>query len=129
MPPPATLRRALLLAALLLPPAAARAAEFDEARLARIRPAMQRFVDERQIAGAVTVVGSAQGVASLEAIGNRRVDPNVPMTKDSLFRIASMTKPITAAGVLVLADDGKLSVDDPVEKHLPEFRGQMQIEK
>jgi CubicO group peptidase (beta-lactamase class C family) len=49
------------------------------------------------------------------------------MPKDALFRIASMTKPITAVGILILADEGKLSVDDRVEKHLPEFRGQMLV--
>jgi CubicO group peptidase (beta-lactamase class C family) len=102
-------------------------ADFDEAKLALIRPGMQRFVDELQIAGAVTVVGNSKGIVSLEAIGNARLDPVEPMAKDALFRIASMTKPITAAGVLILADEGKLKVDDAVEKHLPEFRGQMLI--
>jgi len=103
------------------------AADFDEAKLARIRPAMQRFVDDQQITGAVTVVGSSKGIASLEAIGNSRVDPVEPMAKDALFKIASLTKPITATGILILADEGKLSLNDPVEKHLPEFRGQMLI--
>ena len=49
------------------------------------------------------------------------------MRPDTLFRIASMTKPITAIGIMMLADEGKLAVDDPVEKHLPEFRGQMLV--
>jgi CubicO group peptidase (beta-lactamase class C family) len=49
------------------------------------------------------------------------------MRPDTLFRIASMTKPITAIGIMMLADEGKLAVDDPVEKHLPEFRGQMMV--
>jgi len=49
------------------------------------------------------------------------------MTKDSIFRIASMTKPITALGIMILADEGKLAVEDPVEKYLPEFRGQMLV--
>ena len=109
-----------------LAPAVA-AAEFDEAKLALIGPRMQRFVDDHQIAGAVTVVGNSKGIASLEAIGSRRLDSKEAMPKDALFRIASMTKPITAVGLLILADEGKLSVDDPVEKHLPEFRGQMMI--
>jgi CubicO group peptidase (beta-lactamase class C family) len=101
------------------------AAEFDEAKLALIGPRMQRFVDDRQMAGAVTVVGNSRGIISLEAIGSRRLDSKEAMPKDALFRIASMTKPITAVGILILADEGKLSVNDPVEKHLPEFRGQM----
>jgi CubicO group peptidase (beta-lactamase class C family) len=49
------------------------------------------------------------------------------MAKDALFRIASMTKPITALGIMILVDEGKLAIEDPVEKHLPEFRGQMVV--
>jgi CubicO group peptidase (beta-lactamase class C family) len=101
-----------------------RAAEFDADKLALIRPRMQRFVDEHQLAGAVTLVGTAQGIVHHEAVGSLRLEPETPMSKDSLFRIASMTKPITAAGIMILVDEGKLAVDDPVEKHLPEFRGQ-----
>jgi CubicO group peptidase (beta-lactamase class C family) len=106
---------------------ALRGVEFEEAKLALLRPRMQRFVDEQKIAGVVTVVGTAKGIVSLEAVGDLRLDPKEPMTKDALFRIASMTKPITATGILILVDDGKLKVDDPVEKHLPEFRGQMLV--
>jgi CubicO group peptidase (beta-lactamase class C family) len=116
----------LAVAFVVLSPAS-RAADFDEAKLALIRPGMQRFVDDHQIAGAVTVAGTAKGIARLEAIGQRRLDTGDAMPKDALFRIASMTKPITAVGILILADEGKLSVDDPVEKHLPEFRGQMLV--
>ncbi len=101
--------------------------DFDKSKLALIGSRMQRFVDEQQIAGAVTAVGNAQSIVSLEAVGSLRLDSKEAMPKDALFRIASMTKPITATGILILADDGKLSVDDPVEKHLPEFRGQMLV--
>jgi CubicO group peptidase (beta-lactamase class C family) len=117
----------VVIAALAAVSAVSRGADFDEAKLALIRPGMQRFVDDQQIAGAVTVVGNKKGIVSLEAIGNARLDPVEPMTRDALFRIASMTKPITAAGIMILVDEGKLTVDDPVEKHLPEFRGQMVI--
>jgi CubicO group peptidase (beta-lactamase class C family) len=103
------------------------AAQFDPDKLALIRPRMERFVSDRQIAGAVTVVGDSRHIASLEAVGSLRLDSKAPMPKDALFRIASMTKPITAVGILILADEGKLAVDEPVEKHLPEFRGQMMI--
>ena len=118
-----------LLAALLMLPRAARAADLDEAKLARIWPALQQFVDKHIIAGAVTVVGTNKGIVQLEAIGSLHLDAKEPMPKDALFRIASMTKPITAVGIMILADKGKLSVDDPVEKHLPEFKGQMLVEK
>src|SRR5438046_2494900 len=57
------------------------------------------------------------------------IEKQVPMTKEAIFQIASMTKPITAIGIMQLQEEGKLLVDDPVEKHLPEFKGQMLIEK
>jgi CubicO group peptidase (beta-lactamase class C family) len=101
----------------------------DAGRLSAIRERMQAFVDRQDIAGAVTVVGQQQGIVSQEAVGSLRLDPRQPMPRDALFRIASMTKPITAIGIMILADEGKLSVEDPVEKHLPEFRGQMLVAK
>jgi CubicO group peptidase (beta-lactamase class C family) len=99
-------------------------AEIDKQKLSRIPAAMQRFVEKEEIAGAVTLVGRRDGVVSLEAVGSQDLDAHKPMEKDTLFRIASMTKPMTAAAIMILVDEGKLSVDDPVEKHLPEFRGQ-----
>jgi CubicO group peptidase (beta-lactamase class C family) len=104
-----------------------RTAELDKAKLALIRPAMQAFVDQHQVAGAVTAVGTSKGIASLEAVGALRLDPREPMPTDALFRIASMTKPITATAIMILADEHRLSVSDPVEKYLPEFRGQMLV--
>jgi CubicO group peptidase (beta-lactamase class C family) len=88
---------------------------------------MQSFVDSQEIAGAVTVVGRKDGILNIEVVGSLNLDERQPMSKDALFRIASMTKPITAIGIMILAEEGKLSVEDPVEKHLPEFRGQMLV--
>ena len=101
------------------------AAEPDRAVLDTIPAKMQEFVKQGQIAGAVTVVGRHDGIVSFEAVGWRDLETRQPMTKETVFRIASMTKPITAIGVMILADEGKLAVEDEVEKHLPEFRGQM----
>jgi CubicO group peptidase (beta-lactamase class C family) len=115
---------ALAAAALALP---GRADDKPNATSAAVRAKMQEFVDRHDIAGAVTVIGRRDGVLSHEAVGRLRLDPPQPMTPDSLFRIASMTKPITAIGIMILADEGKLTPDDPVEKHLPEFRGQMLV--
>ena len=112
---------------LLVLAAAIRAEDLDPAKLGKIKTAMQAFVDSNDLAGAVTVVGRKDGVVSYEAVGSLNLDKKTPMTKDALFRIASMTKPITAIGIMILADEGKLSVDDPVEKYLPEFKGQMQV--
>jgi CubicO group peptidase (beta-lactamase class C family) len=102
-------------------------ANFDAARLKSLPSAMQRFVDEHEISGAVVVVGNAEGVASIDAIGQRELASGDAMRQDSLFRIASMTKPVTAIAVAMLVEEGKLSFDDPVEKHLAEFRGQRLI--
>jgi CubicO group peptidase (beta-lactamase class C family) len=107
------------------------ATEFDSEKLAAIRGRMQKFIDDAgpsQVAGAVLVVGSSQGVAYHEAIGQQSIEAKQPLAKDSLFRIASMTKPITAMGIMILQDRGKLSVEDPVEKYLPEFKGQLLID-
>ncbi len=105
----------------------AASAKFDLVKLGEIRAKMQTFVDQQQIAGAVTVVGTAEGIVSQEAVGWQNVEQKQRMSPSALFRIASMTKPITSIGVMLLADEGKLSVDDPVEKYLPEFQGQMLV--
>jgi len=103
------------------------AAEFDAEKLAGVRKRMQAFVDGKQVSGLVYVVGSSKGVSAYEAIGLRDVASQAPMEKDSLFRIASMTKPLTAVGIMILQEEGKLSVEDPIEKHLPEFKGQLMV--
>ena len=105
------------------------AADFDSAKLAAIGPRMQQFVDEGTVAGVVTVVGNSRGVVHHEAVGLLNLESKTPMPKDAVFRIASMTKPITAIGIMILHDEGKLSALDPVEKHLPEFKGQWLVEK
>ncbi len=117
---PAAIRSAFVLAA-LIGTSLASAADLDPGRLKLIRPKMQEFVDQGELAGAVTLVARHDGVVSLEAVGYQDLDTKSPMRSDSLFRIASMTKPITAIAVMILADEKKLAVDDPVEKYLPEF--------
>ena len=120
-------RRSVLRALAALPCLAPVALARDSTLPARVRSAMQRFVDELEIAGAVAVVGDADGVLALEAVGRRDLEGDRPMAPDTLFRIASMTKPITAIAVMILVDEGKLAVDDPVEEHLPAFRDQMKL--
>jgi len=105
----------------------ARKTSLDPARLARIRERMQEHVERKEVAGAVTLVGRRGSIAHLEAVGFQDTERKIPMKTDSIFRIASMTKPITAIGVLMLEEDGKLSLDDSVERRLPEFRGQMMV--
>ncbi len=94
-----------------------------------ISAAMQGFVDKGELAGAVTLVWSGDKLAAHEAVGFQDLESKTPMAKDSLFWIASMTKPITAMAVMMLVEEGKLGLDDPVERHLPEFRGQMLLKE
>jgi CubicO group peptidase (beta-lactamase class C family) len=90
-----------------------------------IAGSLQPFVDRHVLAGAAVLVASPDRVLSLEAVGYEDVAAKKPMRADSLFWIASMSKPMTAAALMMLVDEGKVNVDDPVEKYLPEFRGQM----
>jgi CubicO group peptidase (beta-lactamase class C family) len=101
------------------------AAEFDQDKLDLLRPAMQKYVDDKTVAGATVAVGSREGIVVAEAVGSLNLEQKLAMPVDAMFRIASMTKPITAIAIMMLVDDGKLSVDDPVEKHLTEFKGQL----
>jgi CubicO group peptidase (beta-lactamase class C family) len=101
----------------------------ENVRFTKIRTEFQDYVDRHQAAGTVTLVAHQGKVVSLEAVGWQDIEAKTPMKPDSIFQIASMTKPVTAMGIAMLEEEGKLSIDDPVEKHLPEFRGQQIIQK
>jgi CubicO group peptidase (beta-lactamase class C family) len=96
----------------------------DAARLAKIPQRMKEFVDAGKAAGIVTLVSRHGHLASLDAVGFQDLEAKTAMRTDTMVRIASLTKPITCAGIMVLVDEGRLSVLDPVEKYLPEFKGQ-----
>jgi CubicO group peptidase (beta-lactamase class C family) len=98
-------------------------AKMDPARLARIGDRMKAFVERGTTAGIVTLVERHGEIAHLEATGWADIENRRPMRADTIFQIASMTKPVTGVAVAILADEGKLGFSDPVEKHLPEFRG------
>src|SRR6266536_96829 len=100
----------------------------DPERLAKTPARMKSFVDRGTIAGCVTLVSRHGAIASLEAVGYTDLDRKKPMRTDAIFQIHSMTKPITATGIMLLMEEGKLALSDPVEKHLPEFRGMWVIE-
>ena len=89
-----------------------------------IAAALQPFVEDHTLAGAVTLVASKQKVLSIETVGYADIAAKKPMRADSLFWIASMSKPITATALMILVDEGKVNVDDPVQKYLPEFKDQ-----
>lgn len=89
-----------------------------------IRKSMQGYVENGTIAGAVTLVVGKQGPLAVDGVGKADLASGTEMKPDTLFWIASMTKPMTALAVMMMVEEGKLSVEDPVEKHLPEFKGQ-----
>ena len=90
--------------------------------LESVDQAMQRFVDQGQIAGAVTLVAHGGKVVHLGAVGLAEIEASKQMQSFKMFSIASMTKPVTATAVMILQDEGKLSVDDKISKYLPEFK-------
>ena len=96
---------------------------FDESRLATINSQMKELVARHKIAGAVTAVATERRTVHLGAVGKADIKSGRGMTTDSIFRIASMTKPITATGLMILHSEGKLSIDDPIEKFIPSFKG------
>lgn len=92
-------------------------------KLVRIKPALEALIDDQKVAGAVTVVARRGKVVYFEAMGMRDIDARKPMQQDTIFRIYSMTKPIASTAVMMLYEDGKIGLDDPASKYLPEFRG------
>ena len=92
-------------------------------RLARISATTQQFIDDGQLAGAVTVVARRGRIAHLEAYGMMDIEANKPMQRDTIFRIYSMTKPIAAAAVMLLCEEGKLQLDAPASTYLLELGG------
>jgi len=88
---------------------------------------LKPFVDKHELAGAVALVADKNKVLSVEAVGFADIAAGKVMRQDNIFWIASQSKPMTAVAVMMLVDDGKISLDDPIEKYLPEFRGQMVV--
>jgi len=97
----------------------------DSGQLAKVAGRMKELVEQKRIAGTVTLFQQKGELVHFEAVGWQDIENKKPMRKDSIFQIMSMTKPFTGTAIMMLAEAGRLSVSDPVEKHLPEFRGQM----
>ncbi|MEI6518860.1 MAG: serine hydrolase domain-containing protein [bacterium] len=83
---------------------------------------LQPYIDRGELAGAVTLVANAEKILSLKCIGYADIAAKIPMQPNTMFWIASQSKPITCTALMMLVDDGKVCVDDPVEKYLPEFK-------
>lgn len=114
--------------ALAAPPAAdAVKAGLEAAVLQRIVPRMKAEEEAQAVAGTVTLVMRQGVLAHLEATGYADLEAKKPMRTDTIFQIMSMTKQFTGAAVMMLVEEGKIRLNDPVERHLPEFRGQWMV--
>jgi len=91
-------------------------------RLQRINGVMQSYVDRQIFAGISTLVARKGQIAHLENFGWQDLETKQPITEDTIFRIYSMSKPITSAAVMMLCEDGRLRLTDPVSRHVPEFK-------
>jgi CubicO group peptidase (beta-lactamase class C family) len=106
------------------PPATVGKTGMDAARLGQIPKRMQEFVDKGTIAGVITLVQRHGEVAAIDAVGYADATTKKPMTPDTIVSIMSMTKPFVSVCIAMLAEEGKIGLNDPVERHLPEFKGQ-----
>ena len=89
--------------------------------LDQVRPAMQAYIDDGRLAGVVTMVARRGQVVHWDAVGMRDLDAGDPLENDDIFRIFSMTKPITSTAIMILVEDSKVALDDPLSKFVPEF--------
>lgn len=91
-------------------------------RLQRMHALLQRYIDQGEIAGAVSLVARRGRIAYFESQGVMDLETRKPMRPDAIFRLASMTKPVTSLSVMMLHEEGRFLLDDPVSKFLPEFK-------
>ena len=104
-----------------MPTTAASSGSLDAEKLAKLPRQLQKFVDDGTFSGIVTLVAKDGKVAQLSAIGQADLEAERPMTRNTMFAIASMTKPITATALMILVDEDKVSLDEPVSHFIPEF--------
>ncbi|MEZ4736557.1 MAG: serine hydrolase domain-containing protein [Caldilineaceae bacterium] len=102
---------------------------FSSQRLARINSKMQRYVDENKLAGISTLIARRGKVVHFETFGMANLEAGKPIAEDTIFRIYSMTKPITSVAVLMLLEESHLRLSDPVADYLPEFKGVKVLDK
>jgi CubicO group peptidase (beta-lactamase class C family) len=95
----------------------------SEERLSRIRDTMQRHIDAHDISGAVTLVARKGQIAWFHSQGLMDIEANKPMSKEAIFRVFSMSKPVCGVAILMLLEEGKVRLNDPVSKFIPEYKG------
>ena len=104
-----------------LPTAKPESVGMSSQRLGNLKSEMQALVDRNQLPGVVTMVAKDGKIVEFDVAGKRDVESGAPLQKDSIFRIYSMSKPITGVAMMMLFEQGKWQLNDPVSKHIPEF--------
>jgi CubicO group peptidase (beta-lactamase class C family) len=104
-----------------LPSASAEDVGMSGERLGRLAGAMAQLVDDQRLAGVTTAIARHGKLAFFGTFGQRDIEANAPMSPDAIFRIYSMTKPITGVALMILYEEGKFRLSDPVAKYIPEF--------
>jgi CubicO group peptidase (beta-lactamase class C family) len=113
----------------VLAPASPESVGLSSERLDRIAAVVQKDIDDKRIAGAVTLIARKGKIAWLKAQGAADREAGKPMSPDAIFRICSMTKPLTSAAVMMLYEEGRFLLDDPISKFIPEFKNQKVLVK
>src|SRR5437016_6174203 len=103
-------------------------AGLSKARLGRMHDVMAGYVERGEVPGLVTLV-CRRGEVHVDAIGTKAIDGSEPTRRDTIFRISSMTKPITAVAALLLVEECRLRLDEPVDRLLPELAGRMVLKR
>jgi CubicO group peptidase (beta-lactamase class C family) len=98
------------------------AVSMSSERLMRITPVINQYVDDGELVGVVSMIARRGEIVHFDAYGELNKESSQPVARDSIFRIYSMTKPITTLAVMMLYEEGKLQLTDPVARHLPEFQ-------
>ena len=88
---------------------------------------IEKNIKDERIMGAVALVARKGKIIHFEASGVSDAEENKPMSLDAIFRVYSMTKPVTSVAVMMLAEEGKLELDEPVSEHLPHFKGRSHL--
>ena len=112
-----------------LPLAPAESVGMSAERLQRVDDYFQRFIDDGQIAGAVTLVARRGQVVHHSAVGWRHREAEVPMSTDAIFTLMSMTKPIVSAALMMLFEEGRFRLDDPIADWIPEYADHQVLER
>ncbi|MDP6637525.1 MAG: serine hydrolase domain-containing protein [Phycisphaerae bacterium] len=106
-----------------IPQAKPESVGMSSAKLAKVSAAVGKMVDDKKIAGAITIVARKGKIVHFETYGMRDIESKKPVEKDTIMRFYSMTKPITTVAAMILFDQGKFKLDDPLENYLPELKG------